>query len=135
MSSRKRSAPGWLATLLLAAFPLACGAEPGAAPDIAPAELAALIASGDAPLILDVRTPEEYAAGHLPGAVNVPHSELAGRLGELGVPRSGEIVVHCQSGRRAETAAVVLREAGYQNVRDLTGHMAAWRAAELPLEP
>jgi rhodanese-related sulfurtransferase len=131
--SESRAAIG-LAALLLAAASLACGAEPGAGAAMAPDELAARIAAGDAPLVLDVRTPEEYAAGHVPGAVNIPHDQLAGRLGELGVPKSGEIVVHCEVGRRAEAAEAVLHEAGYTNVLDLTGHMAAWRSAGLPLQ-
>lgn len=97
-------------------------------------ELAARIASGDAPLILDVRTPGEFADGHLPGARNLPHDTLADRLNALGVAKSDEIVVHCHSGRRAEVAESILREAGYTNVRDLTGHWQEWKRAGLPTE-
>ena len=101
---------------------------------IEPSELARRISSGNAPLILDVRTPEEFAAGHLPGARNVPHDALAGRLGELGIAPADEIVVHCHSGRRAAAAEDVLRDAGYTNVRDLAGHWQGWTEAGLPTE-
>jgi hypothetical protein len=70
--------------------------------DVMPsAELAARIEAGTAPLILDVRTPEEYAAEHIPGAVNISHTELAGRLAELDAYKNKEIVVHCRSGAMA----------------------------------
>lgn len=81
-----------------------------------------------------MRTPEEFAAGHLPGALNIPHDQLAARLGELGIAPSAEIVVHCHSGRRAAAAEGVLRDAGYANVRDLAGHWESWRESGLPTE-
>ena len=90
---------------------------------ITPSELAERIRSGAAPFILDVRTPQEYSAGHIPGAINITHSELSDRLVELMVSKSGEIVVHCQRGRRAKIAERILTDAGYANVRDLEGHM------------
>jgi phage shock protein E len=131
MPRMKRATHGLAAILALAAA--ACSAEPAAGP-IAPAELAERIEAGDAPLVLDVRTPEEFAGGHVPGAVNIPYDQLAGRLGELDVDRSEEIVVHCESGRRASQAETVLEEAGFSDVRDLTGHMSAWREGGYPLE-
>ena len=101
---------------------------------IEPAELAARISKAGAPVVLDVRTPEEFASGHIPGAVNVPLSDLKKRLGELGLSPTAEVVVHCEGGGRAETAEEILREAGYKDVRDLTGHMRAWRDAGYPVE-
>ncbi len=95
-------------------------------------ELASRIQAGSAPLVLDVRTPDEYARGHIPGAINVPHGELAIRIAELPVTKSEEIVVHCQSGRRAQLAETTLREAGHSNVRDLTGHWQEWEASGRP---
>jgi rhodanese-related sulfurtransferase len=91
--------------------------------------LAARIASGDAPLILDVRTPAEFAKGHIPGAINIPHDELAGRVEELGVDRDAEVVVYCRSGRRAGVAESVLVESGFSNVHDLSGHWLGWSGA------
>ena len=116
---------------------IACERAPettGTDAPIAAAELAARIEAGSAPLILDVRTPEEFAAGHIPGAVNIPHDQLASRLAELEAEESAEIVVHCQAGGRARSAGAVLTDAGYLRVRDLDGHMAGWRRAGLPTE-
>ena len=101
---------------------------------IDPAELAKRVSKAGAPVILDVRTPEEFASGHIPGAVNVPLSDLKKRLDQLGLSPTTEVVVHCEGGGRAETAEEILREAGYKDVRDLSGHMAAWRDAGYPVE-
>jgi rhodanese-related sulfurtransferase len=97
-------------------------------------ELSLRISAGTAPVILDVRSADEHRSGHIPGSVNLPHDQLPERLPELGLDRSEEIIVHCQSGRRAAIAEQVLAEAGYTNVRDLDGHMAGWRQAGLPTE-
>lgn len=105
-----------------------------AAADINNTELEQRIAAGDAPLILDVRTADEYAAGHLPGAINIPHTELAERLAELPTDRGAEIAVHCQSGRRAGMAEETLLAAGFTGVRHLDGDYAGWVEAGLPLE-
>lgn len=107
----------------------ATGVEP-----IAPAELAARIKKGTAPIILDVRTREEYAAGHIPGAVNIPHDELAERLERVPATKSEEIVVHCERGGRAGAAEETLSAAGYTNLRDLSGHMQGWQEQGLPVE-
>jgi rhodanese-related sulfurtransferase len=93
------------------------------------------LGTDDAPLVLDVRTEREYGAGHIPGAVNIPHDELPDRLDELPADRDTEIVVHCQTGKRAGIAERVLAQAGYGRVRDLDGHWAAWSAEGLPTEP
>jgi rhodanese-related sulfurtransferase len=100
---------------------------------IDPSELAARISSGSAPTILDVRTPEEFASGHIAGAINVPVSELPARLASLKLSPGEEIVVHCQRGSRAASAESILRESGYTRVRDLSGHMEAWQAGGYPV--
>jgi rhodanese-related sulfurtransferase len=97
------------------------------------AELAERIRAKDAPLVLDVRTRREYAAGHIPGAVNIPHGRLTRRLDELGGDKGVEVVVYCQTGERAVSARDVLARAGYTNIRDLEGHMRAWRRAGYPI--
>tara|TARA_A100001037_G_scaffold304356_1_gene340866 strand:- start:18550 stop:18930 length:381 start_codon:yes stop_codon:yes gene_type:complete len=89
-------------------------------------ELSEQIKRGAAPLILDVRTPSEFEAGHVPGAINIPHDTLADRLGELNVSTSDEVVVYCHGGGRAGMAEGVLIEAGYSNVVDLQGHWKGW---------
>lgn len=74
--------------------------------------------------LVDVRTAEEYASGHLEGAINVPVQELAARIGELG-PTDGSIVVYCRSGARSARAAESLRRAGFTSIHDL-GAMSRW---------
>ncbi|RMF97915.1 MAG: rhodanese-like domain-containing protein [Gammaproteobacteria bacterium] len=133
MLQRESTAAGWI--LVLVGLLAACG-QPGADAGQAPITVQALaerLDRGDAPLILDVRTPEEYAAGHIPGAVNIPHTELAERLAELGADRNREIVVHCRSGKRAALAEGILRRAGFNRVRDLEGHFLGWSEAGLPI--
>jgi len=73
--------------------------------------------------LLDVREPEEYAAGHAPGAASVPLGELAGRIAE--VPADVEVICVCRSGGRSATAADALVSAGYDAV-NLVGGMHAW---------
>ena len=97
-------------------------------------ELMSRIEAETAPTILDVRTPEEFAAGHVPGAINIPYTELGERYSERELEGSDELVVYCQSGRRAAIAEAALSELGFTNVRDLDGHIAAWKQAERPLE-
>jgi rhodanese-related sulfurtransferase len=98
-----------------------------------PAELVSRLEGPGAPLILDVRSPEEYADGHIPGAINVPYDQIEARLGSLEEHRETEVVVYCRTGRRAGVAESALSEAGFKRIRDLEGHMVGWREAELPL--
>lgn len=115
------------APLFALATALACtaGAEPE---EIAPQ---GLLARGDAPLVLDVRSAEEFASGHVPGAVNVPYDQVAAHIDDLGPTR--EVVVYCERGPRALKAFAVLRDAGF-TVRQLAGHMNGWRELGLPVE-
>ena len=78
--------------------------------------------------VLDVRTPQEFAEGHVPGAVNVPHDQLASRLGE--VPKDKDVVLYCRSGRRSTLAGDVLAANGYTRVSHLEGDMQAYRDAQ-----
>ncbi|MCP3100765.1 rhodanese-like domain-containing protein [Myxococcus sp. K15C18031901] len=74
--------------------------------------------------LVDVRSPEEFAEGHLPGAVNIPVDDLSARLGELGGPDTS-IVVYCRSGARSGRAERLLKEQGFRNVLSL-GAMSNW---------
>jgi phage shock protein E len=117
------------------ALAAACTQAPEAKrPTITSAALAEKIRNGKAPLILDVRTPDEYRAGHIPGSVNIPIDELPARLTELGIPKSAEVVVHCERGGRAAKGEAILAGAGYEQVVDLEGHMEGWRESKLPVE-
>jgi phage shock protein E len=76
--------------------------------------------------LLDVRSPGEFAEGHLAGAVNVPVQELEATLSSLPVDRNREIVVYCRSGMRSSRARAILLKAGYSKVEDLGG-MSNWK--------
>jgi len=127
---------GFAAGLAALTLALALGCTDAASePTITADQLAARIAAGEAPLVLDVRTPEEFATGRVPGAVNIPHTELSARLDELGPDaRERGVVVYCQSGARAAVAEDILRGAGFPDVRHLEGDMAAWRSEQRPCE-
>jgi sulfur-carrier protein adenylyltransferase/sulfurtransferase len=83
---------------------------------------------GNGAVIVDVREPEEWAAGHIPGAVHVPKSYLESRI-EGAVPdRSGHVVLYCASGNRSAWAARTLTEdLGYEHVESMTGGFTLWK--------
>jgi len=78
-------------------------------------------------VILDVRNLEEYEAGSIPGALNIPLGQLRKRLAEL--PKDREIIVHCQTGQRSYFAARILAQEGF-TVRNLTGSYRTWENAK-----
>lgn len=83
--------------------------------------------------VVDVRDASEFAAGHLPEARNIPLGELDKRIGELEKFKSKSVVVVCKSGARASAAAAKLAKAGFTDVVNLDGGIAAWQKAGLPL--
>ena len=99
-----------------------------------PTILSKQLGHAEAPLVLDVRSTNEFAAGHIPQALNIPHDELRSRLSELPTDRDQTIVVHCHAGPRAEQAEAILIESGYTDVRDLEGHWSGWIQAGRPQE-
>lgn len=104
----------------------ACGAAGGGVGEISSTELKGLMAGVSAPLVLDVRSSEEYASGHVPGALNIPHDQVGARLAELDGYRDRGVVTYCQRGGRAGVANGVLAEAGFSNVMHLAGDMPGW---------
>ena len=100
---------------------------------ITPAQLQERQHAGAAPLLLDVRHADEYSSGHIAGAMNIPVEQLAARHGALGVPRDTDIVLYCQSGKRAAKAQAVLQSMGYSQVRVLDGSIQGWQQQSLPL--
>ncbi len=97
-------------------------------------EMLRMIDAGTAPMILDVRTAEEYAEGHVPGAINISHDELADRLTEIEAAKEAGLIVYCRSGRRAGIAEALLLGQGYVDVQHLEGDMLAWLEAARPTE-
>lgn len=82
--------------------------------------------------IIDVRSPEEWASGHLPGAIHIPLAALPDRVGEI--DPATPVVVHCQGGGRSAIAASFMKANGIDGVANLEGGFDAWRARDLPVE-
>jgi phage shock protein E len=115
-----------LAIGLLAVSSIAIAADN--APAIAPDKLVERMDKKDTNLVvLDVRTPEEFASGHIPGAVNIPHDQLPNRLAELAGAKSKDVVVYCRSGRRSAMAQETLSAQGFKSVLHLEGDMLKWQ--------
>jgi rhodanese-related sulfurtransferase len=81
--------------------------------------------------IVDVREPDEWQAGHVPGAIHIPLGALAARRGELDPARP--VITVCRSGNRSLVALDVLRDAGITDAKSLAGGMIAWQAAGQPV--
>lgn len=94
-------------------------------------ELSRLIESGEAPRIVDVRTPAEVSRGTISGALNIELSTLPARLSEL--DSDAPIVVVCQSGARSAQACAYLAERGFRQAWNLGGGISGWARAGLPL--
>ncbi len=87
-------------------------------------ELQAEIDAGKKPVIVDLREPELYRAGHIPGARNIPFEQFNDRMKELN-PESN-IVLVCHTGPMGDVSGALLAGQGYASVRNLSGGMAAW---------
>lgn len=133
--------PSGPAALLLACWAVAvlataagCGrVEQDVSTHISREELQSRLGTPDAPLVLDVRTSGEFASGHIPGAMHIPHTQVSRRLSELQPYHDREIVVYCTRGPRAYSAEAVLRRAGFEKVRHLEGDITGWRRDGRPI--
>jgi rhodanese-related sulfurtransferase len=94
-------------------------------PEVAPTEV------GDDALLLDVRDPQEWDAGHAPGATHLPMMQIPTRMDE--VPRDRDVVVICRVGARSAQVVSYLRAQGWDRVANLAGGMFAWEAAGRPV--
>jgi rhodanese-related sulfurtransferase len=87
---------------------------------------------GEKLILLDVRTSEEYAAGHIPGAISLPLSRIQSGDVDMGFSSDDEIIVYCQGGIRSRTAARMLRLMGFKNVKDMGG-ILEWNMINGPI--
>lgn len=85
-------------------------------------------------LVLDVREPNEYHAGHVLNSTSIPLGTLKARMGELEKYRDQAMVVVCRSGNRSGTACAILAKHGYTQAYNLAGGVQAWQRNNLPLE-
>lgn len=99
---------------------------------VTPQELVNLV-NRDGAVVVDVRDKKEFSDGHIVGAINVPHTALAGRLAELEKYKERPLVLACKMGQHAGASGTVLRKAGFQNVSRLKGGVAEWRNQSLPV--
>ena len=84
-------------------------------------------------VILDVRSADEYASGHLQGARNIPHDRVAEEIVAVVPDKAAPVILYCRSGRRAATALNSMRELGYENVSNFGGLEDAQERLKLPV--
>lgn len=121
--------PGWVALALVGILALAACTDSGSSGQtLDAAAFAELIESPDV-VVLDVRTPEEFAAGHIPGATNIDVSaaDFASRVAALDVEAS--YALYCRTGNRSATAMQTMQDAGFGSVSHLDGGITAWEDA------
>ena len=98
------------------AFSLACHSEPN--DTISPEVLSAITHQA---LIVDVRTPEEFADGHYPGAINIPHEKILDGVSQLGVAKEASVILYCRSGNRSGQAEQALQNNGFAQAKNAGG--------------
>lgn len=112
----------------------ACNSTIAESKQISATELIELIKIEKAPVILDVRSAEEYSEARVPGAINIEYRELPSRIHEVRKLGEGKIVVYCERGVRANIAKETLRKAGFTDILHLEGDMSGWRKRGLEVE-
>jgi rhodanese-related sulfurtransferase len=98
---------------------------------VRPADLLAQIDKGHAPTIVDVRSRDEYVAGHVPGAIHIPFWAIGSRASEIPSAMDRPLVVYCGHGPRAWMAGALLGLRGFRNLIYLEGHWARWQHDQL----
>ncbi|SES98737.1 rhodanese-like domain-containing protein [Thalassotalea agarivorans] len=83
-------------------------------------------------LLLDVRSEQEYAEQHIPKAINIDYETLPNRINEISEYKDLPVIVYCRSGRRAAIAEKALQDAGFTDVRHLSGDMLEWNKQKRP---
>ena len=102
-------------------------------PQTTPADLQSRLEAGEQIVVIDVREPDEFARGKIPGAYTIPRGVLElqvdGRL-----PRDATVVLYCAAGARSALACKSLGEMGYEKLENLEGGFQKWAASGLPVE-
>lgn len=105
-------------------------AQPGTL--LAPTDFKKKVDATENPVIVDVRTPEEYSEGHLADAVNMDWEGDSFNSQIKSLDKNASVFVYCYGGGRSSEAAKEMRKQGFKNVYDLKGGFSAWRKAGLP---
>jgi rhodanese-related sulfurtransferase len=122
-----------LCSIALAAILLSsCSNAQSGQNNLSPTAFAAKIKAAPKAVILDVRTPDEYASGHVANALNyeLNGAKFAQQIASL--DKYKPVFVYCLSGRRSASAANKMRADGFKMVYEMDGGMSGWRAAQLP---
>lgn len=98
------------------------------------ANSAVLLINREKAVVIDVCEPNEFAAGHVGGAKNLPLGELEAKLAGMVKNKSVPLILVCQSGARSGRAVAIAKKLGYEQAQSLGGGLAAWKAANLPVE-
>lgn len=85
-------------------------------------------------VVIDVCSPQEFAAGHVVGARNIPLGELEAKLSGAVKNKTLPLILVCQSGARSGRAVMIAKKLGYEQAQSLGGGLSAWKAANLPVE-
>jgi rhodanese-related sulfurtransferase len=102
--------------------------------EIQPEDLLQKLRAAEGMIVVDVREGEEYARGHLPGALWIPRGVIEGQAPQMIRDRGAELVLYCGSGMRSALAADVLQQMGFANVRSLAGGFRDWAQIGGPVE-
>jgi len=100
--------------------------------EVASSEAAELI-QNEQPIILDVRTPNEYKRGHLQNSVLIPVQELQNRYKELGTDKDREILIYCATGNRSTVASKILIDSGFKHIVNMRGGIYDWSKKNYPV--
>ncbi len=107
----------------------------GKVPAVSPQQLETMRRdASQAAQLIDVRSGDEWRAGHIAGALNVPVTQLGARIAALRLDGTRPIVAMCRSGGRSKVAVRLLQRRGFRDVFELQGGMRAWQKAGLPVE-
>ena len=83
-------------------------------------------------VVIDVRTPKEYAADHIEGAINIEHTNIAQDIAKAGVGKNDKVILYCQSGRRSGIALETLKTLGFSKAENAGGIVQARKALQKP---
>lgn len=96
--------------------------------------LAVQLINREKAVVIDVCSAEEFAAGHVVGAKNIPLNELEQRLAGVVKNKSLPVILVCRSGARSSRAIGIAKKLGFENAQSLAGGISAWQSASLPIE-